>query len=223
MGVNTVFMAALMAGVCALPLAAQDGFREPESRVDVGDWSLECYLRSDGTPEACQAYYRVLMDNATRIALVASFAVPAEGEGILYQISLPLGIDLMAGVLMTVDGGYAVNLPVTRCTLQGCLLEGRLTAAPLNALLTGTGATFAVQSREQGILPIPMSLVGLGVAIDRIKAATRPIPEPTAPLVPAADPDPALTATQLDLALPLSDATDTTLAPVTGVTDATRD
>ncbi|KIN71518.1 Invasion associated locus B [Sulfitobacter guttiformis KCTC 32187] len=207
-------------GLSALPLAAQDRFRAPESREDVEDWSLECYLNQDGTPQACQAFHRVLMDNATRIALVASFAVPAEGNGVLYQIALPLGIDLTAGVLMTVDGDYSVQVPVTRCTLEGCLLEGRLTAAPYDALLTGTSASFTVRILGQGELVIPMSLAGLATSIQRISAAAKPAPPPAPPSPESATalspnsiidevPDPLVT-------LP-DDGVGLSLAPVTGV------
>jgi invasion protein IalB len=156
------------------PLFAQDAYREPESKVTVDDWSLECYLRADGSPESCQAYHRVLMNNATQIALVAAFAIPANGEGVLYQISLPLGIDLLAGATLTVDIDYSVGLPITRCTMQGCLLEGRLTGTPLNALMNGTISTVTIQIPGQSSLAIPMSLKGFSTSIRRIEAATRP-------------------------------------------------
>lgn len=210
MRVERALLAGVFAALSALPLAAQDRFREPESKVDVGDWSLECYLNEDRTPQACQAYHRVLMDNATRIALVTSFAVPADGAGVFYQIALPLGIDLMAGVTMTVDGDYSVKIPVTRCTLQGCLMEGRLTAAPYDALTAGKAATFTVVIPDQGVLAIPMSLIGFGEAIRRIRDAAQPAPsaeQEVAPTSPAPD-------------VPLSDlqpnGIDPALAPVTG-------
>jgi invasion protein IalB len=194
---------------------AQDRFRAPESREDVGDWSLECYLNQDRTPQACQVYHRVLMDNATRIALVASFAEPAEGGGVLYQIALPLGIDLMAGVTMAVDTDYSVKVPVTRCTLQGCLLEGRLTSAPFDALMTGSTASFTVLIPGQGELAIPMSLNGLMTSLQRIQAATRPMPQP-----PESGTGPTPDLIEDDLDLPSVDVPDngvaSSLAPVTG-------
>lgn len=216
--------AVLATALFAMPVFAQDTFRDPESKVDVDDWSLECFLHTDGSPEACQAYHRVLMNNATQIALVAAFALPAEGEGILYQISLPLGIDLVAGVTLTVDIGYSVKLPVTRCTMQGCLLEGRLTNAPFDALMSGSVSTLTVQIPGQGALAIPMSLNGFSKSIRRIEAAARPTSTSTEPanadttvsenrIVPNSDTDPDLGIINLDQ---INDI-DPALAPVTGV------
>lgn len=167
---------ALVAGALlfwGMPVIGQDSFREPESRISVADWLLECYLSPDGTTEACQAYHRVLMNNATQIALVATFSLPSSGQGLLYQISVPLGIDLLSGVTMEVDTEYSVKLPVTRCTLQGCLMEGRLTDAPYDALMTGEAGKLVVRIPGQGALEVPMSLDGFSATIDRLVDAER--------------------------------------------------
>lgn len=197
--------------VCAAPLAAQDTFREPESKIEVEDWSLECYLNPDRTPQACQVYHRVLMNNATEIALVATFSVPPEGPGILYQISLPLGIDLTAGVTLAVDVDYSVKLPVTRCTVQGCLLEGQLTGAPFNALMTGSVSTLTVQVPGQGALPIPMSLNGFAPAVRRIEEVFR------APPAPEPEPEPTEVEVESAIDTDQTNGIDPALAPVTGV------
>jgi hypothetical protein len=113
------------------------------------------------------------MNNATQIALVATFSLPSSGQGLLYQISVPLGIDLLSGVTMEVDTEYSVKLPVTRCTLQGCLMEGRLTDAPYDALMTGEAGKLVVRIPGQGALEVPMSLDGFSATIDRLVDAER--------------------------------------------------
>jgi invasion protein IalB len=164
----------LAAGLFASPLAAQDTYRSPSSEIEVGDWSLECFADSNVTPKTCQAYHRVLMNNATQIALVAAFTLPKNSTGLLYQIALPLGIDILTGVTLTVDIDYSVRLPITRCTMQGCLLEGILTDAPFDALMQGKNGTLTIQIPGQGALAIPMSLNGFSEAINQIEAILRP-------------------------------------------------
>ena len=142
----------------AFAAMAQSQYPQPDSSTDVGDWVVECYGK--GADERCQVYQRVLMNKATAIALVATFTYKDTVDELAYQIAVPLGVKLSQPALLALGPDYAIALPVSRCTQQGCLLEGIISGDALARLLKAQTASITVVNPASGNFQIPMSLNG---------------------------------------------------------------
>lgn len=179
---------------------AQSLYPEPDLRMKEGDWLVECY-----GPESrngnCQLYQRVLMNNATVIAMVFTVAYSPDGRGLFLQMALPLGSNLSAGARVTFGNAFDKNIPFSRCTDQGCIVEGEITPSLLQAMRV-TSAGFIGVETGAGPLNIPISMNGFSAGIDRI--------------APISVPSSTLSTPSLELPVEEPEATSPELAPVTG-------
>ncbi|MFT4706414.1 MAG: invasion protein IalB [Yoonia sp.] len=145
---------------------AQSAYPEPDVVLSQEDWLIECY-GAESRDGNCQLYHRVLMNGGTAIALVFTVAYPAGSDDPFLQMALPLGSDIAFGAKLTFGDGFSQNIPFTRCTDQGCLVEGAITANLLQEMRkTPTGFVEIINS--VGPLRIPISMLGYTAALDRI-------------------------------------------------------
>nr|WP_282960704.1 invasion associated locus B family protein [Actibacterium sp. MT2.3-13A] len=161
---------------------------------------MECF---DAPVGQCQIYQRILINNGSAIALVATFAWDEARQAMRTQIALPLGIDLEKGATIATDTGYSIAVRLSRCTQQGCLIEGTVPEDLLQAFSRGGSASISVTNPGQGAFAIPLSVKGFAEAMARIRparaestapaalggAAVAPAPQPAPPRIPA-PPDP---------------------------------
>lgn len=176
-------------------------FPEPISQTPVGDWLVECF-RTQRSDRDCQAFQRVTMNNGTAIALVTTFAYISPTQ-LDIQMAFPLGVDITAGARFAVGADYTTTIPISRCTQQGCLVEGTVGANLSDMFQTNGQATVTVTVPGRGDFQVPFSLNGLTEAL----AAIRPAPDPAPPASVSED---QIVPSQAE------PAPDTTLAPVTG-------
>lgn len=202
---NRICAITLVFGLGALPEigAAQTlSFPEPVSQTPVQDWLVECF-QTARSPNDCQVFQRVTMNNGTAIAMVATFAYTSPTQ-LEIQMALPLGLDITQGARFAVGPDYTTTVPINRCTQQGCLVEGVVGQDLVAKFLGGGQATVTVVVPGRGDFQVPFSLAGLNDAL----SAIRP-PAPETPL-----PDPA--ANQIVPPTPETEPPDPALAPVTG-------
>ena len=121
------------------------------------------------------------MNQGRSIALVATFAYPPESQRVNFQIAVPLGIGLAQMASLQIGPDFNVKLPVTRCTQQGCLLEGSISPGLLDRLLQSEAASITVQNPGVGPFQVPLSLNGFSEAVQAI-APPPPPPEPEEPV-----------------------------------------
>lgn len=162
-----VLSAALCLVLAGAAVRAQTvDYPQPDSREDIGDWVLECFA----VPiEQCQIYQRILINKGSAIAMVATFAWDSTKQAMRTQIALPLGIDLGKGATISADNGYSITVALTRCTQQGCLIEGTVPEELLRSFAQSKSATISVVNPTQGPFAIPLSLRGFGEAMARIR------------------------------------------------------
>ena len=149
-------------------IAQVPDYPSPLTREFVEDWVIECYT-DPPLPGQCQVYQRILADNNTRVAMVATMAADADGT-IWAQIAFPLGIDIESGARFSVGAGYAARAPITRCTIQGCLLEGQLSPELIGQLRAASTASVTVLDGEGQEFQIPISLAGFSSALSQLIA-----------------------------------------------------
>jgi invasion protein IalB len=173
--------ATLVAAVCALGLgqaqtaaqtAVQTAVPVPAERRPSGDWMIECF--DDPQLEApCQIYQRVTYRPAGSVAepVVVLIAALAYRGGLLHlEIALPLGFDLGQGALLGI-GEQSFDLPVSRCTVRGCIVEGQLGDALARSLEAETRVGVTVNVPGIGPFLMPISMTGYREALASIRPA----------------------------------------------------
>ncbi|MEM1066239.1 MAG: invasion associated locus B family protein [Pseudomonadota bacterium] len=173
----------LAAALAPFPSDAQTPeYAVPDTAEEIGDWLLECF---EAPIDQCQIYQRILLNQGAAIALVAAFAWDDSERVLRAQIALPLGIDLQRGATISTSSGYSVNAPLSRCTQQGCLIEGIVPDDMVAAFETSQSAQIAVINPDQGNFAVPLSLSGFAEALSRIRP--EPVAPPTEPAPSPAD------------------------------------
>lgn len=131
------------------------------------DWEVQCEDSAD-SGRRCQLSGRTLSPSGEQIILVMSLAKGADATTMLYQAALPLGIAVQKPVSVSVDNGFQSAISVSRCTPQGCLLEGAADSEFIEALKTGVEAKFSVTTPEGQTIPIALSLKGFANALSAL-------------------------------------------------------
>ncbi|MDA8869863.1 invasion associated locus B family protein [Rhizobiaceae bacterium] len=198
-------------------------YPQPERRRIFADWVEECY--GQAPVQRCQLFHRVLMDQGTTVALVATFAYLPDATSLELQIAVPLGVDLSAGATLAIGSDFSTPMPLTRCTQQGCLIEGTLGTSLLQRLLTAevdaAPVTVTVTNPSSGPFSVPLSLAGFGEAHAEIAPpAALAALEPSKPDVPVVkEPaDGTRSGGTIQLEASPEEKPDNRLAPVTGET-----
>ena len=145
------------AAAAAQPVAPTADSRTPAT-TKFSDWNMECFEpAAEGL--ACQATHRVIAGEGAQVVMVFSVA-SAGNDAANVQIALPLGISLQAGIQLVVGTGYQANIPLSRCTPQGCLVEGKASAELLAALRRERAGTVLVRNEKGEPIELPFSLIG---------------------------------------------------------------
>jgi invasion protein IalB len=131
------------------------------------DWSLQCIEGSSATPP-CQIMYRLTSSNQKQVALVLSVARSPKGK-ISLQMALPLGFSISQGVDLAFGKKYSTVARVSRCTVQGCLVEGEAPAKMIDAMLHGSNGVVSVHNMEGRQIKLPISLNGFSTAFEALK------------------------------------------------------
>ena len=108
----------------------------------------------------CQASGRVLSPDGKQVVLVVSLAPTPDGKATAIQMAVPLGISLKAGIRIDIDGAYSTTMPASRCTPQGCIVEGSVDAAMVEAMKLKSVATITVTTMEGKEIAIKLPLAG---------------------------------------------------------------
>jgi invasion protein IalB len=149
-------------------VAANNGARTSEVKA-VGDWSLECF-KPAFDEGACQIVHRVVSGQGSQVVLVFSLAASAADVPANVQIALPLGLALSRGVQVLIGSEYQNHVPLSRCTPQGCLIEGTLTSALLAAMRKERAGMMTVTDERGEAIKLPFSLIGFSDAYTQMIA-----------------------------------------------------
>lgn len=120
------------------------------------DWALECF----GESATCQISHRVIAAEGSQVVVVlAILAGDADGP-VELQLAVPLGVSTTSGVRLTIGNQYQANIPIARCTPQGCLVEGTVSDALMAAMRRGSRGQISVVNEAGNTIDLPFSLMG---------------------------------------------------------------
>jgi len=84
-------------------------------------------------------------------------------------IAFPLGVPLARGVQINVDGKALSPVPFQFCRRDGCQAFMLMSDEVVSAFKAGSQAVFTLQSSQNEVLDIPLSLSGFTAGFDSIK------------------------------------------------------
>jgi invasion protein IalB len=109
---------------------------QPTDVKDYGDWTVRCFPGNSPTP--CQmVQLRIVEKTKQRILGVLLAYMPARDANLM-EISVPLGVNLQNGLVLSTDTYKSGVLKFTRCDQQGCYVEGAVGADVLGSLARAT-------------------------------------------------------------------------------------
>ncbi len=127
-----------------------------------GHWALQCTSDRAMNPP-CQIIYRLASEDQKQIATVISMA-KANGGAVGMQLALPLGFAIQGGVQISFGSKFSMTAAVSRCTVQGCLIEGTAPEALLAAMLKETTGTITLRMLQGSDVVLPVDLAGFAEA-----------------------------------------------------------
>lgn len=143
------------------PPAAQPGGPQiTEQKFEA--WTLQCSTDKSMKPP-CQIVYRLTSPDQKQVFMVISMARSAENK-IGMQMALPLGFSVQAGVKIAFGGKYSTMVKVSRCTTQGCLVEGLCPPGMLDALTKEKSGKVSIRMMQGNMAELPISLGGFNAA-----------------------------------------------------------
>jgi invasion protein IalB len=133
-----------------------------------GDWTLQCATDKSMNPP-CQVIYRLTGTDEKQVMVVISMA-KASKDAVGFQMALPLGFAIQGGVKIAFGPKFTTKANVSRCTIQGCLVEGIAPAPLLAAMLKETSGQISIQMMQGNILDLSVKLEGFREAFDAMSA-----------------------------------------------------
>jgi invasion protein IalB len=138
-------------------------------RKTFGDWQMRCEQPAGARAEQCALTQNVAAEDRPNLQLVVIALKTADARARLLRVSAPLGIMLMSGLGLRIDGADIGRAPFAHCRVTtGCTAEVIMNDTLLDQLKTGQTATFIIfQTPEEGT-GIPVSLNGFAEGFDSL-------------------------------------------------------
>lgn len=143
--------------------------RPEQSAQSFKDWALRC-------PDevGCVLEQRVLLgDNPTPLLHVA-LQYQDEPPILSAIIRVPLGVRLLPGLTIAIDGGQPLTLSFHHCRPEGCLVLTQVSDPLALALRRGNQADVSYQLADSRVLRVPLSLHGITAGLRALRARLEP-------------------------------------------------
>lgn len=152
----------MMFAGAAGPAAAQEG----TVKAQHGDWQIVCKPPPPGAKaEACAAVQSVTAEDRNNVGLTVYFQKFSNGSRVL-RVFAPLGILLPPGLGLKIDDKDVGHAPFLRCNNFSCFAQVVVDETLAEKLKTGKTAIFVIFQTEETGVGIPISLAGLGQALE---------------------------------------------------------
>jgi invasion protein IalB len=149
---------ALLGCLCAgstTALAAAD--KDKQDELFYSEWTKACIEAPEKDLNGCMTAMEA-RDDASKLALAALSAM-RDGQPVL-RIRFPLGMQLVHGTRIIVDGKPPRQAPYVGCTQDGCLSDYELTAELRTELQQGQKLLAQAINANGSPLSVPLPLVG---------------------------------------------------------------
>lgn len=158
----------------AQPQAAAPVARNQPTEIVFADWKMECLDAASAVP--CQIVYRGLSPDQKQVVMVVSLAYAKSAKETKIQMALPLGFAVEPGVTIDLGDGHTTLMQVSRCTAQGCLVDGAVAPETIEAMEKGKAGKIAIKTVEGATINLPFSLGGFSDAFEAMKKKNEAAP-----------------------------------------------
>ena len=147
--------------VAALGLAAAGpALAQGVVKAQYGDWQMSCDTPPGASFEQCAIIQNVTAEDQPNVGMSVIVLKTADQQVRLLRVLAPLGVLLINGLGLNIDGKDIGRVGFVRCLPNGCVAEVVLDDALLKSLSEGKNAIFVVfKTPEEGV-GIPVSLAG---------------------------------------------------------------
>lgn len=159
---------AFAAALLAVPALAQDGPPQgqkplqPSEEKLFKDWTVRCYPVASPTP--CEMIeIRVAKKTGQRVLGVLLAYVPARDTHIM-QISVPLGVSLANGLVISADPYKSPVLKFRRCDQAGCYVESAVGADIIGQLSKASKGQIGIVTMDGRPFNLAFSMDGFSEA-----------------------------------------------------------
>jgi len=136
---------------------------------DYQDWRLRCERKDDNAPERCFIMQIAKSTKDKREVLRIGVRYPEPSKPPMVFLTLPLGVYLPTGLLLQIDDGETLKIPVEICLPNGCHTRMALVGDLLKRLKQGKLAKLAFHDSRQQQITVPVSLAGFTAALAALK------------------------------------------------------
>ena len=163
MVLRTLF--ALVLAAAALPANAQVVQGEKS-----GDWTKGCLQAPENRPDAaeqCFIFQRLFPEGSEQAAATVAVGRPGSGRPILASLTVPLGVNLPAGVTVWVEGDEKAvrRPPLLFCVRAGCEANMRMDEVMTTAFKQHLTAVLSFTMVDGRQVALPISLRGFTHAL----------------------------------------------------------
>lgn len=155
-----------VSGSSTAPNALPAGAQIKEQKF--ASWTLQCSSDKALKPP-CQIVYRLASPDDKQVYMVISMARSADNK-VGMQMALPLGFSVQGGVKIGFGAKYSTMAKISRCTTQGCLVEGVCPPGMVEALLKEKTGKVTIRMMQGNTADLPVSLDGFGAAYQAMLA-----------------------------------------------------
>lgn len=136
---------------------------------DFQDWRLRCERKSDNDPERCFIMQIAKTAKDKRDILRIGVRYPEPEKAAMVFLTLPLGVYLPGDLMLQIDDGETLRIPVEICLANGCHTRMALEGALLKNMKGGQQATLTFFDSRQQKITVPVSLAGFTAAYAALK------------------------------------------------------
>ena len=153
-----------------LAAAAQPAAGQVVQGKKSGDWTKDCLQAPKDRPDApeqCFIFQRLFPEGSEQAAAAVAVGRPGAGKPMLASLTVPLGVNLPAGITVWVEGDEKAvrRPPLLFCVRTGCEATMRMDEVMLTAFrqhLSGVLSFTMVDGRQ---VALPISLRGFTNAL----------------------------------------------------------
>lgn len=161
--------ATLLATVLALSggAGAQETPKPAEAAKPAQPWIVECSNRTTGDALVCQMSQTLVAKNSGQRVLSAVIVKKAGGAYAM-TLGLPHGLNLPAGVQLSIDDGEKLPVQIGTADQSGSYATLDISAKLLASLKKGAILNVTVKANAGGDLVLQLSLTGFGAALEKV-------------------------------------------------------
>ena len=164
MGMATGLKSAMIAVALGATALAATSVQAPAQQAPQNSWFKVCTKQADN--DICTVQNIRTASTGQLLTAVNMIQITGKENRALFQVAVPTGRVIPAGISMQVDENEAQRIGFAICLPDRCIAEAPLTTEIVDAFKRGGQVTFTTVNIQNQPNPVPVSLQGFTAAFD---------------------------------------------------------